>query len=594
MFKRLRWRLTATYIGLVVLSMLVLGFCLLNFLEDYFYEGLKERLRVQALLAGKLALLTARDGWDDVGVMEDLADEIARDVGARVTIIDADGRVLGDSVEDALEMDNHLNRPEVRDAARQGVGVAVRHSKTLDTDMMYVAVTVSHGGIRYGYMRLAMPTTETRQAFFKLWSMLVLAFLTVVLAMVPVGFGLGKKVTAPVERLIEFAREMSRGNFNCRAEVDGSDEIRELAATLNHMADTIEEKVRLISEGKSRLEAVLASMTSGVIFVDREGYVDLANPAAEKFLSLTLGMSGNGDRRLLYSAVIKHPDLSDAIGDVLEGGRLVEREIRITCPREVVLRAVISPIRDLEGELSGAVAVLHDITEMRRLERMRRDLIANVSHELKTPVTAVKGFTETLLDGALYDPETCREFVEIIDCEAERLRKLIQDLLELSRIEAGQVKLNRMPVDVSLIVRDAVSRLQGRVRVSGLEVELFLPGRPVVIEVDRDMIEQALVNLVDNAIKFTPAGGKIRVEVIEGEDDVTVSVHDTGIGIPASDLDRVFERFYRVDKDRSRARGGTGLGLSIVKHIIEIHGGEVGVHSKPGKGSIFFFRLPRK
>lgn len=570
------------------MSMLVLGAYLLNSLEDYFYDNLQTRLETEALLARDL-LEPRRDGWDPA-TMGELTRRISQDVKARVTIINIDGTVLGDSLEDPAQMENHISRPEIAEALRSGVGVSVRHSSTLDTDMMYVAVPIIQEDKPVGFLRLALSLAEIRGAFFRLWSAVVVAISLAVLFTVLVSIGLSKRVTDPIEKLTEFARRISRGDFDCRAKLESRDEIGELAEAFNQMSATIRDKVTLISDGKSKLEAVLGSMANGIIFINRRGQIDLINPAAERFLSF----SGPESIGRPHDAVIRHPELSALINEGLQGGYAVEREIKIAYPDETFFEVYISPIRDQTGRLTGVVAVLRDITEKRKLERMRRDFVANVSHELKTPVTAIKGFTETLLDGALNDEKASREFVEIIDHEAERLKRLIQDLLDLSRIEAKQVKLRRLPVDISSIAGDAVLKLRGQADNAKISLYVNLPDAPVVAEADRDLIEQVLVNLVDNAVKYTPAGGRVDVEVAEKGRDVVVWVRDTGIGIPPDDIDRVFERFYRVDKARSRAQGGTGLGLSIVKHIVDIHGGTVGVNSRPGKGSEFFFTLPKK
>jgi len=588
LFNRLRWRLTATYIGLVILSMLVLGIFSTLFLEDYFYNTLKTRLKTQSLLASRM-VGEKQDTWS-IPRMENLVEKISSDVGARVTVIDNNGVVLGDSEEKAAQMENHLDRPEVQGAIKNDMGTAIRHSATLDTDMMYVAVVIRHEGREAGFMRLALPLTETRQAFSRLWSVVLAGMLLAGFLTILVSFALGKRVTEPVERLTDFASRVSRGDFDSRAGVESKDEIGELAGALNHMAATIKEKMRLISEGKNKLETVLANMTSGVIFINRKRQVDLVNPAAEKFLSFT----GEGSLGVVQDALIKHPELSATIDRALESCGTMETEIKIESPQEAELQVVISPISDNAGNCIGVVAVLHDITERRKVERMRKDFVANVSHELKTPVTSIKGFTETLLDGALDDPETSREFVEIIDKEADRLKRVIQDLLELSRIEGKQIQLNYEPQDLSLIVKNTVHNLRGQIQSKNIKVHYDLPETPVIAAVDRDILEQILVNLVDNAVKYTPDGGDIGITITEQSPDVIIKVWDTGPGIPPGDIDRVFERFYRVDKTRSREQGGTGLGLSIVKHLVDLHGGTVGITSKPGTGAEFFFTLPKE
>jgi len=587
-FKRLRWKITVSYIAVVILSMLILGTYLLNSLDDYFYNSIEKRLTTQALLASKL--VAEKSGHLDAGGLDLLANQISRDVQARVTIINSSGVVLGDSERDATSMENHINRPEVQDAGKKGSGTAIRYSKTLDTNMMYVALPIVTSGSGAGYMRLALPLTEIKHAFLGLWSDVLKAIMLAFLITIPVGLTLGKRITGPVEQLIEFARQISKGNYDGRIRVRSRDEIERLALTLEEMADTIKEKVRLISEGKNKLEAVLDSMSSGVIFIDKLGRIDLVNPAAEKLLAF-LFKRGAG---IPHGSSIKSSELSSAINEALQKGQVIEQEVKIFVPEEAILKVVVSPFRDQSGALNGVVAVMHDISHIRKLEKIRTEFVDNVSHELKTPVTAIKGFTETLLDGAMYQQDTCREFIEIIDNETARLSRLVHDLLDLSKIEAKHMQIRTKPVDINEIVRDAAAKLRGQIESSGLELKLSLPGKTVIIEANSDMIDQVLINLIDNAIKYTHTDGKIEVEVSEVEQNAVILVRDNGIGIPAADLGRIFERFYRVDKTRSRAMGGTGLGLSIVKHIVDLHGGTVGVQSTPGAGSEFFFTLPKR
>ncbi|TYO94618.1 two-component system histidine kinase PnpS [Desulfallas thermosapovorans] len=586
-FKHLRWKFTVTCVGLVILSMLVLGVYLLHSLEKYYYHNLENKLTTQGKLISRH--VEGMTGGLNLPVMERMVEQFSSDVNARVTIIDAKGVVLGDSEEDAGQMENHLTRPEVQQALAGGTGMAIRYSSTLNSDMMYVAVPVMAGGETTGFVRLAVSLAATRQALFNLWSAVLLAILLAVLITLPVTLTLGKKVTQPLESLIVFARRISGGDYDHRVSIKSSDEIGELAGTLDDMAATIKEQVRQVTEGKNKLEAVLASMTSGVIFVDNKGQINLVNPAAENFLAfMTPGGAG-----IPHTASVRHPELSAAIDEALKTGRIVERQIKILVPRETVLEVIISPFLGEEGQLNGVVAVLHDITRIRKLEKIRTEFVDNVSHELKTPVTAIKGFTETLLDGAMHQEETCREFIEIIDHEAGRLSRLIQDLLDLSRIEYNRVQARFEIINLVPVIHQTVLKLRGYAENKGLELILDLPGKDVPVRVDRDMIEQVLLNLVDNAVKYTPPRGRVKIELAEAANQVTVWVRDTGAGIPQEDLDRVFERFYRVDKTRSRALGGTGLGLSIVKHIIDLHGGTVGVYSTPGIGSNFYFTLPR-
>ncbi|AGL01048.1 two-component system histidine kinase PnpS [Desulfoscipio gibsoniae] len=586
-FKRLRWKITVSYIAVVILSMLILGTYLTNSLEDYFYNSIEKRLTTQALLASRLVVEKSGD-LGAIG-LDQLAKQISSDVQARVTIIDSTGVVLGDSERDATSMENHIDRPEVQAAGKKGSGTAIRYSKTLNTNMMYVALPINANGSGEGFIRLALPLTEIKQAFWGLWSDMLKAILIAFLITTPVGLTLGKKITGPVEQLIEFARQISKGNYDGRIRVRSGDEIEKLAITLEQMADTIKEKVRLISEGRNKLETVLASMSSGVIFIDKSGRIDLVNPAAEKFLAFLIRRGGD----IPHGSSIRYPELSSAINEALQKGQVIEQEVKIFIPEEAILAVTVSPFRDQTGALNGVVAVMHDISRIRKLEKIRTEFIDNVSHELKTPVTAIKGFTETLLDGAMYQQDICREFIEIIDKETARLSRLVHELLDLSKIESKNTQIKTKSMDINKIIRDTVAKLRGQIDGSGLEIKLSLPGKPVIAKANSDMIDQVLINLIDNAVKYTYTGGEIEIEVSEDDQNVVIKVRDNGIGIPAVDLERIFERFYRVDKTRSRAMGGTGLGLSIVKHIVELHGGIVGVQSTPGVGSEFFFTLPK-
>jgi len=586
-FKHLKWKFIATCISLVIISMLILGIYLLQSLEKYYYHNLETRLKNEAMLISHL--IKGRPGSWNLPAIEKVAGQVGSDINARVTIIDINGTVLGDSEEDAAQMENHLTRPELQQALVKGSGMTIRYSSTLKSDMMYVAVPILSSDKMTGFIRTAVSLAAIRQSLFNLWSVVLLAILLVVLITLPVSLILGRKVTEPLERLIDFAKRISSGDYDHRVSIKSSDEIGELANTLEEMAGTIKEKVRLVTEGKNKLEAVLAGMTSGVIFVNKKGQISLVNPAAEKFLAFLAPK----DADIPHATSIRDTKLSLAINEALQTGRLVKQQLKILVPRETTLEVTISPFLDEEGQLNGVVTVLHDITQIRKLERMRTEFVDNVSHELKTPVTAIKGFTETLLDGAMYESGTCREFIEIIDHEAGRLSRLIQDLLDLSRIEFKRINTKLRKVDLLSIIRSTIIKLQGHVENSSLEFILDLPEKTMPVKVDSDMIEQVLFNLIDNAVKYTPAHGLIKIEVGETEMDIIVWVRDTGIGIPREDLDRVFERFYRVDKTRSRAMGGTGLGLSIIKHIIDFHGGTVGVESTPGIGSNFYFTLPK-
>lgn len=396
-------------------------------------------------------------------------------------------------------------------------------------------------------------------------------------------------VRRPLVEIAAVARRIAAGDWDAEVRHPGSDEIGEVAVALNEISRTTREKVRQLAESKGRLEAVLANMESGVVLFDRSGRINLVNPAAERILGI--GKARVAGRT--YVETLRNYPLSQIIDEVLRSGKPQGGEISLIFPSERILAAHAAPVFGERQEPQGVVLVLHDISEIRRLERVRAEFVANVSHELKTPVTAVKGFAETLLEGALYNSRACEEFVSIIAEEAERLNRLINDLLSLSRIESRELMLRLESLELGPEIKQIVDKLKPRFQKKELGLSVAVPGHPVIVRADRDRMEQVLLNLLENSLMYTPSGGHVEVGVQDESNMVVVSVKDTGIGIPPDDLPRIFERFYRVDRARSRKLGGTGLGLAIVKHLVEAHGGKVWVESELGKGSQFYFTLPK-
>ncbi len=419
------------------------------------------------------------------------------------------------------------------------------------------------------------------------WPFLAAASLVFVVSIAAV-LVLVRGITHPLGELADVARRLSQGNWGSRVKHPAADELGDLACSLNNLSARIRKTVGDLEESRGQLEAVLTHMGSGVLLVDDGGCIVMVNPVAEEIL----GIRQEEVRGRSQVEVVRNYSLSQLISEVLGEWRPQRREISLIYPEERILEATAAPVCGEGRERRGVLVVLYDITEIRRLERVRAEFVANVSHELKTPVTSIKGFAETLLEGALYNHRAAEEFVSIINEEAERLSRLIQDLLELSRIESREVKPQPENLDLTVEIKEIVDRLQPRFRKKGLELSTGLPPEAVYVRADRDHLEQILSNLLDNALKYTPEGGRVTVGLLPGEIEVIVVVEDTGIGIPAEDLPRIFERFYRVDKARSRKLGGTGLGLAIVKHLVNANGGRVWVESEPGRGSRFYFSLP--
>lgn len=402
-----------------------------------------------------------------------------------------------------------------------------------------------------------------------------------------VVYGVVREVMEPLRRITEVAQRMAEGDLEQEIRISSRDEIGILAASLNNMARRLKENIDQITEERNKLAAILSSMDEGVLAIDRQGNIILINPVVEKLFRVTAEEAVG--RNVIE--VIRNYELERLIRKALEENIHQAVEMSFLMPDPRIFRVQLVPLRRGE-EMAGIVVVLRDISELRRLEQMRSEFVANVSHELRTPLTSIRGFTETLLDGALEDPTVARHFLQIIHDEAERLTRLINDLLSLSALESRRREPNRKLLDWQRLVGEVVSMLAPLAQGKNLEVEVRVAEDLPPVPADRDMMGQMLINLLDNAIKYTPDGGKIKVAVWGEGDNLVLQVADTGIGIPPESLPRIFERFYRVDKARSRELGGTGLGLAIVKHIVEAHGGRIEVESRVNGGTSFTVYLP--
>jgi two-component system, OmpR family, phosphate regulon sensor histidine kinase PhoR len=380
--------------------------------------------------------------------------------------------------------------------------------------------------------------------------------------------------------------EIAGGDVHKKLPALSRDSIDRLAYTINRLVDSLRERIVRLEQENERLRTMFSSMIEAVIAVDEHTRIISLNPAAEALFEL----DGHKALGRLFLESVRNNDIAELLASVLEGGAHVTREVSVSWPQQKIFRINASPIA-AQGGTRGCLLVIDDVTEIRKLERMRSDFVANISHELKTPLTSIKGFVETLLEGALEDKENSREFLRIIHEHTERLNSLINDLLDLSYIESKEVRLTRGSFDLRGLVESIVTGFSARARKRGITVTIS--GGPQTVSADKGMVEQVLTNLIDNALKFNRDNGSIVVSIENQGRMVKVTVKDNGIGIPAKDLPRIFERFYRVDKARSREMGGTGLGLSIVKHIVELHSGTVGVESTEGSGTTFWFIIPR-
>jgi two-component system phosphate regulon sensor histidine kinase PhoR len=539
---------------------------------------LLETLRILAPLARERA----------AGPPADLARWVRRlsaDSGVRVTLIADDGRVLADSdVEPALlaQVENHAHRPEVRQSLTGGEGIAVRRSATTDRPYVYAARSFPDGRGRRLILRLAEPLDQLQALRGRLAAAMALATAAAGVAILLTSLWIDRRLFEPLHRLIAGAGDLASGRAS-RVEVPDEAELAALAHALNRLSATAEAQFAAVRNERDHLKTILASMGEGVMVVDGDGRALMVNPAFRHLFDLAGEAAG---RPVLE--IVRHPGLARVIDDTLKLGEAQSEQIELHSPER---RTLLLASAALAGGERGAVVVARDTTELTRVADMRRDFVANVSHELKTPLAAIRGYAETLHDGALDEPRTALRFTERILHQCRRLQALLDDLLTLSRLEGVSAPPEREPVDLHAMARRAVELLAAAAREKRVTIEI--EERPVPpVPGDADGLERLLVNLLDNAIKYNRPEGTVTLRLSRSDGEALIEVSDSGIGIPPESISRIFERFYRVDKGRAREEGGTGLGLAIVKHVAQAHGGQVDVESRPGHGTTFRVRLP--
>jgi two-component system phosphate regulon sensor histidine kinase PhoR len=558
-------------------------------LREFYLGALAEKMAQQARLASRLLFREQRGA-----ALDRLSRDLGAEIGARITVIAPDGTVLGDSDEASAAMENHADRPEIREAWARGSARSVRRSETLGLDLLYVAVSEPGGRI----VRVAVPLEAVEAALVPMRRAAAIGILALAAVGLLLALPLSLRLQARVRRMAEFARRVATADFPAAPlPVGGADELGTLEAHLNAMSRSLAREMSRLTEEKEKIESILRAMTEGVVVIDRRGALVLLNDNARAMLRLPAAgeLGGVPLRDLLRQPAI---------------GRLLEEVLACDCSkgcltRELALdddrwlRVNAASLRGASAEAAGFVLVFHDVTELKRLETVRADFVANVSHELRTPLAAIKGYADTLLRSPPQDPDLARQFLEVIDRHSERLGRLIEDLLVLSDLESGRIRLDSQAVAVTDVVAGALELFEKRAREKGLRLEARIEDEALAVQGDPDRLQQLLINLVDNAVKYTPAGGRVRLAAEASPASgaarprVEIRVEDTGCGIPKRDLPRITERFYRVDKARSRELGGTGLGLAIVKHIVQLHEGELNVESEPGKGTRVSVFLPR-
>jgi len=595
---RLFWRLYATYLVIVLLCTAAVGFYAVRSVRDFYYDQTERDLQARAALVRDQ--LTSAMTADTPQQLETLVRQLGRASGTRITLIAVDrpgvvrGQVLADSEADPATMENHNtpDRPEFQTALLGRPGKAIRPSRTLKENMMYVAVPVTENGRITTVLRTALPLNRVNDALAKLYGSIGVSALIVAIIAAIIGYSVSRRISDQMRDIKVGAKRLAAGDFTQKLYVPRVEEFASVAESINQMAEDLDEKLRRLTQERNEREAVLASMVEGVLAVDAEERVIAVNAAAARLLD-TDPVAAEGKS---IQEIVRNPDLQHVVAQTLDGHRPIEADIVMRVGAEDRnLQANGTLLHgDDGGPDVGAVVVLNDVTRLKRLEAVRRDFVANVSHELKTPVTSIKGFAETLEDGALEDPEASRRFVRIIAGQADRLNSIIEDLLALSTLEqSGDSPLLQLEeADLCDVVAVALEVCGPKAEAKRIVLNEGCPGT-LLARVSPPLLEQAVVNLIDNAVKYSAEGSTVEVDLAQTDDEIVVSVTDQGQGVAREHLPRLFERFYRVDKARSRDLGGTGLGLAIVKHIAQIHGGRVSVDSVVGRGSTFRIHLPR-
>lgn len=589
--KPFRARLTIILMTLIGISMIGTGITMAHLFKESHVSALEENMsREISLLAGTFQFVDM-DSSDAVEYYTNQAEHISKLINSRITFITKAGKVIGDSEKNPLEMDNHSKREEELMAAKKGTGKAIRYSETLDQKMLYVAGTVTSDQGFDGYIRLSMGLDAVSEGLNRAWMIMAGGLVILFMAATIVSYKVASSMTSPLEQITRVARRITDLDYDARVPLNRRDEVGQLAKAINAMADSLQAQLKTIRDNEDLLQSVLDNMTGGILMINADEEIALLNRATERMLDVSNNeMAGHS-----YKELKRHYELTRLLEEGVSSKEPIHEERSIYNPGERIVRMDAVPMIQ-DGSYRGMLFLLQEVTEIRRLERMRSEFVANVSHELKTPVAAVKGFAETLLGGGVTDEKTARSFLQIIYDENERLNRLIGDILELSKIESKRVQLECSPIHLIEFFDSVLGTISKVAEKKNISLSTQVPAE-LFIEGDEDKLRQIFMNLLSNAINYTHDGGSVKVSVInhqkqDGTETVVFTVSDTGMGIPRKDLPRIFERFYRVDKARSRSSGGTGLGLSIVKHLVDLHRGVISVESELGIGSSFILEFP--
>jgi two-component system phosphate regulon sensor histidine kinase PhoR len=578
-----QWRITIPFIVLIIVSMAVLGVYLTSSVRHSQLDNLRSHLEQEAYITTAAALpsLLGQDSSPDV-----LAKSLGSEIDSRITIIAPDGTVLGDSVQDPATMENHATRPEVEAALATGIGESTRFSTTLQEQMMYVAVTVYNQGELVGIARVALPLTVVEQNVSSVTRIIIIATAIIAALAVLAAWIIARTITRPIRELTRASQGIATGELGRRIAIATNDEIGQLARAFNEMSASLKTTVETVSTEKTELDGILANMADGVIVTDIGGDIVLANQAAGRLL----GFEGEKAAGRPAIEVVHDHEIDEVLKQCLNTGKEQSTQFESGLTRRF-LRSIVVPLMN-QGRLDGALILLQDLTELRGLQTMRRELVGNISHELRTPIAGIKAMVETLRSGAVNDKDAARDFLSRIESEADRLAQMVAELTQLSRIETGRAELKMGPVNLNNLVDEVLAEMKPLAERQHVTLSRQVSPDLPSVTMDRDRIRQTIINLVHNALKFNKPGGKVTVTTGYDTKSVSLTVADTGIGISRENLPHIFERFFKAD--RARAGGGSGLGLAIAKHTVQVHGGEIHAQSEEGQGSTFTFTLPRQ
>ncbi len=600
--RKLIWQLYPSYLVVTLVSLIaVTAYCSHYFRRVYYGQVREELSRLADLAAEEIHLALAAGGTRE---LDSLCKQLGRAGNGepRLTLVTPAGTVIGDSLDDPATMESHAARPEIVEALHRGSGFSIRPSPTLGPPMMYVAVSVKEQDKPIAVVRVASPLAEIDRVLGDIYRNVLWAGLVIAAGAAVLSLLISRRLSQPIVGIQQIAERFASGELEHRVPTPTSAELAALADSLNKMAAQLGERISTITEQRNKLDTILSSMAEGVFAVDNKGRIVSVNPAAAGLL----GIDPIQVQARPVEEVIHNPDLQEFVRQTLADLQPDETGVFLSISDKEVSGATDrvwesgrsfsvhgARLTDARGRRSGAVIVLNDMTRIRRLENIRRDFVANVSHELKTPVTSIQGFVEALVEGGVQDPVEVRKYLDIVARHASRLNAIIEDLLTLSRLEeSGERRaLSFTPNAMKPVLAEAIHLSSVKADEKRITIELACLD-DLEARMNPPLLEQAVMNLIDNAVKYSPEGSRVRVEARRHEEEVVIAVRDEGCGIAAEHLPRIFERFYVVDKSRSRKLGGTGLGLAIVKHIAQVHGGRVDVESTPAQGSTFTIHLP--